>query len=129
MIESSHPLATLANAKYTFYPTGSRYFGGATNESDWDFYAEDTNEVRAFLIDVGFVELPFNLMLDEYNDPNICAVFRHSQHVDVQLTRYLDERRRAHAIMKTPDAHCIYLILNKQQRHDLWRLIYSMSRD
>lgn len=42
-------LKALDEAPFEFFPTGSRFFGGANATSDYDFFAEDTPEIRAFL--------------------------------------------------------------------------------
>lgn len=34
---------------------GSRYFGGVRSQSDWDFIAEDTPEMRSFLQSTGWI--------------------------------------------------------------------------
>lgn len=39
-----------------FYLTGSRYFGCARPDSDWDFMVQDSPEVREFLKGLGFVQ-------------------------------------------------------------------------
>ncbi len=39
---------------YEFYMTGSRYWGNAHEDSDWDFFDEDSTEVRNYLGSLGF---------------------------------------------------------------------------
>lgn len=44
-------------APHTFYPTGSRYLGGARPDSDWDFVGPATLEVEAWLLQLGFKDM------------------------------------------------------------------------
>ena len=37
-----------------FYLTGSRFFGGVSDISDWDFFALHSEELRSQLLDYGF---------------------------------------------------------------------------
>ncbi len=37
-----------------FYLTGSRFFGGVSDISDWDFFALNSEELRSQLLDYGF---------------------------------------------------------------------------
>lgn len=39
---------------HSFYLTGSRFFGGVTEKSDWDFFTLYDKEVRRELLDYGF---------------------------------------------------------------------------
>jgi len=48
---SKHVLFALQNhPKHKFYLTGSRYFDTYLPMSDWDFFAEETREVKLFLV-------------------------------------------------------------------------------
>lgn len=44
----------LAHSQHKFYLTGSRFFGGAKADSDYDFFTQDCVEVRAELGRLGF---------------------------------------------------------------------------
>lgn len=58
------------NPAYTFFLTGSRYFGDFQPKSDWDFYIG----YSPYLVDA-LVELGFKYSKDsQYNDPSICYV-------------------------------------------------------
>lgn len=75
----------LEESKYEFQPTGSRFFGGYTIESDYDFIAIDSTEIREFLQSYGFVE---DTKPDDYCDPTVNSIFRLQSiecNVDVQL--------------------------------------------
>lgn len=48
--------------RYKLKPTGSRYVGGATEDSDYDFFGLDTAEVRKGLLALGFEDLTAALL-------------------------------------------------------------------
>ena len=83
-----------------FYQTGSRYFGTSTDDSDWDFFADDTIDTRRWLTDHGFICLSFYADNNEYNiDPFCNAVYRQGK-VDVQLVNNLDLKIKAQDLIK-----------------------------
>lgn len=43
-------------SSFNFWLTGSRYFGCQSNQSDWDYFAEDNQEVKEFLYNLGLRE-------------------------------------------------------------------------
>lgn len=47
-------LMELEKSKFQFYLTGSRYFGNAIPESDYDYFTDSGEEVRKFLLSMGF---------------------------------------------------------------------------
>lgn len=56
-LESMIPTSVLKleHSAFEFYATGSRFFGNqVTESSDWDFFAENSNEIQIFLEDLGF---------------------------------------------------------------------------
>lgn len=46
----------LQDAPFAFHLTGSRFMGGARPDSDWDFIAEDSEDLRKTLDSLGFSE-------------------------------------------------------------------------
>ena len=50
-------ISCLRNSKFKFFLTGSRYFGGTDEFSDWDFFVDRTFESINFIKGLGF--LPF----------------------------------------------------------------------
>ena len=81
-------IKSLTDSPFQFYLTGSRFFGGATRDSDWDFFTKYTPEVLGYLSAMGF-EKDFD---SSYDDPSVDAVYygycEHQGHrvkVDVQL--------------------------------------------
>ena len=47
--ETLGSLVDLNRSQFTFYPCGSRYFGYASKDSDFDFFFEQSAEVKAWL--------------------------------------------------------------------------------
>lgn len=48
-------LVKMDMSSFTFHPTGSRYFGGNVEAAaDWDFFVEDSRDVREYLSSLGF---------------------------------------------------------------------------
>jgi predicted nucleotidyltransferase len=59
-IEATIPadiIETFNESKHTFYLTGSRYWGNAHKNSDWDFFVEMDEEVKSMLKSIGFERL------------------------------------------------------------------------
>ena len=48
-IELQNYLSILENSKFAFQLTGSRFFGNATEKSDWDFFVQNSPEAIDFL--------------------------------------------------------------------------------
>lgn len=46
----------MRNSEFTFYLTGSRFWGNYNYQSDWDFFTQDSPEVRTWLKKFNFVE-------------------------------------------------------------------------
>lgn len=65
-IEVKTPIIVqLQQSSHQFYLTGSRYFGGANLDSDWDFFAEWSIELSAWLQALGFKEKEVLVYQDE----------------------------------------------------------------
>lgn len=115
---------------YKFYLTGSRYFGGATASSDFDFFIQSSDEVARDLIHHGFEMLPSyshdgsgekRLARDE----DILGVMRFQDmtsegkpfQIDVQLVQ--DVKRRLE-IVKLVKYSGLIPKLDKKDRPDFW---------
>jgi len=91
------PLTALGKSHYTFYLTGSRYFGFARDNSDYDFYVQDSRPVREFLENEGFTTLlPQS---HNYKDHNCAVVFR-KENVDIQLVYNISYKHAAQKAIK-----------------------------
>jgi hypothetical protein len=47
-------IGKMEGSNFEFHLTGSRFFGGFKPSSDWDYFVQDSNEVRDFLVNIGF---------------------------------------------------------------------------
>ena len=120
-------LESLEKSEFVFYPTGSRYFGNFNDfVSDWDFFVENSPEVRAKLIDLGF---DYQVNPDYGDDDSITCVMRlhlsvgSDCFVDVQLIAetMIDTKIMAQRILKDrykTDG----LPGEKKQRSELWNV-------
>jgi hypothetical protein len=82
-------------ASYQLYLTGSHYFGGATPDSDIDFYAEHSLEFEEYLKARGFVRLERNYRAT--CKPNLICVYQHPVwKIDIQLVADVTVRPKIH---------------------------------
>jgi len=88
--ETQRILEILEKNSFKFYLTGSRFFGTDRPDSDWDFFTQDSPEVRQFLRENGFREINpdsyFEFEVTDFNDycdENTATVFRNGK-VDIQ---------------------------------------------
>lgn len=89
------------NSQFEFHPTGSRYFGGMRENSDWDFITEYNESVMIFLGNLGFQILNDH----NYNDHSVVIVMRgkfEKSIIDIQLTEssMLPVKLKAQEILK-----------------------------
>lgn len=75
-------LLVLAQTELSFYPCGSRFFGGFRSDSDYDFFAPDAAEYRDFLQARGFR----SGNLEDYFDVNTRSTW-HREDVTVILVQ------------------------------------------
>lgn len=111
---------------YDFYLTGSRYFGTETEESDWDFCAQYSNELVQFLEKLGFVN---NAFVQEYLDPMTLMVMGvylpDGNKIDVQLCKDLETKLRIRDIL----FKYFYgngIPGNKMERSQIWSMVYAV---
>jgi len=69
---------------HTFYLTGSRYFGGYTQCSDWDFFVEHSEDIINWL-----TSLDFKICIDtQYKDQSVQMIMKYRDEeikIDIQL--------------------------------------------
>lgn len=127
-------LFTLNSSKFEFHLTGSRYFGTANEYSDWDFFVQDSEEVRQFLLNNGFQYNEKELKEPAYSDENTARVFSNtllnSQQIDIQLQYDVERRVKAQLILEQ-------LVNFKQFKYEIknllltrvgWELAYKLVR-
>ena len=73
----------LAESKFDFFLTGSRFFKtGHYEQSDWDFYVQDSTEVYDYLTDHGYRS---NFKYDDRFTPCVMTKEEAGIKIDVQL--------------------------------------------
>jgi len=125
-------LQAIQDSKVEFYLTGSRFFGNATNASDYDFFCQDTDEARQFL-DVlrqdGF-QIEKISIENRYLDLITTDCYRVIQRPGIDISMVMSTRIKAIAreiLLKTK------VVLPRHAAHDQWELALiaacgSMSR-
>lgn len=74
-----------SNTAQRFYLTGSRYFHANVPDSDWDYFTEDTPQVRQYLEEEGFILVPATSAHMSYTSSVTAVYYREGFHV--QLVR------------------------------------------
>lgn len=126
-VDVMRKLFQLEESHHTFYLTGSRYFRTHRQDSDYDFFAQDTPALRSFLDSAGF--RPHNPLDDEWMDtysldPNIAHVMRWKfgfPHIDVQLVKDLELKRRAQGMIDA--LGLLRREIPKDEARRIWRSI------
>lgn len=100
-----------------FYLTGSRAMGFPTPESDWDYFTQDTEEIREWLVDRGFTLVACPSYLDTV------AVYRRGglMNIDVQLVDDVEVKLVAQSRLKKLFLPASYLRDKVLMRY-FWRL-------
>ena len=107
-------LDVIRDSEFEFYLTGSRRFGTANRFSDYDFYTQDTQEVRDFLLQNDFLTIE-----SSYFDSN-CTLVMRRENVDVQLRRNIELYTRAVEYLEK----CPYLLDGTpQERTNVWNKV------
>jgi len=125
----------IQTSKYLFHPTGSRFFGGATEESDYDYFAQDSEELRARLEALGLDDLRGHYSITDPEaiqsnpDWDISAVYRYKTddiQIDIQLV--VDYTRRK-AVVKGMKLLNILPSIPKDKRSTAWNAMYNVYTD
>lgn len=94
---------------------GSRYFGNVRSQSDWDFIAEDTPEMRAFLQATGW---KCTRIYDDKGLSNT-SFWRHSTHMaELFLCQSVRRRRWVREIIRW--SHIFLFVRAKRSRMEVW---------
>lgn len=115
--ETTTTLAEMHSAGYEFHLTGSRYFGRATEDSDWDFFAQSSPSLVEWLDQHGFILLNKQM----YDDDNTAMVFR-CHNVDVQLQKNATLKCRVQEYLFETGLLTVY---SRELRHDSARKSYA----
>lgn len=119
-------LDKIRESSHQFYLTGSRFFGTATEGSDWDFFVKHSEEVALDLHKWGFqlVQGPRN---DNYKDKNTVVVFWHPLHrVHVQLVHDDVKKEKIQLAMRVHLKDVIFLVSSKDRAQQIWNFAFSL---
>ena len=112
----------LHNAPFTFYLTGSRFFGNITPKSDWDFYASYNKQICEWLNDQGFIQASHHLYGD---DPNCVKVFTNTNAattpIHVQLVADIKAKHQCQTILINVLKH----VRDKTVARMFWRVAFA----
>lgn len=113
---------------FTFYLTGSRYFGNAQPQSDWDFFCQYSSEVTDWLRENGFQE--------HYTDPGykdselVCLMRNNAVKMDIQLVKDAELKWKVQQLLMTrADFRRMLLTMGKQYHSALWDMMYCFVKD
>jgi len=126
-----HPVvfSMLSNEVIRFHLTGSRFFGTARPESDWDFFTDYSVRTILFLRELGFSTLTESS--SSYNDQETRMVMRFLDgkiQIDVQLVNNSAKKVRINnAIKHRPDFLRLMNSLKKSERAAFWDLLLFAS--
>lgn len=128
-------LLTMSSSKFNFYLTGSRYFGNATEKSDWEFFVQYDKEIVKYLLDLGFKR---NHNEKAYDDKGISAVYTFvpsdytgfedvsqlPEHIDVQLCNQAWYKFEVQKYIKHKYLEEL-IACDKSKRKDIWNRTYD----
>ena len=123
-------LDSLNFSQFTFYLTGSRWLECHRTNSDYDFFATNSQEIQSFLKLLDFEELDFDKT--SYGlDPGVLKVFR-KENVDVQLVESAELRSQMQETMR--DEGLAHLVNNlavssgdkKRGKAIIWRSAWKL---
>ena len=124
--DTNSVLQRINKYRASFWLTGSRFFGGASFRSDYDFFAQDSVEKRSFLTDLGFVVLNEGEYAEDSNNAIVYRAFVKPNKVDVQLVKSFSLKLKAQEAIKARDAT---LGLSKLQARRVWKLTYDLLKE
>ena len=109
-------LTLQASLNSQIYLTGSRFFGTATDKSDFDFFVQYEQNIGLTLARFGFDKLHH---MSSYLDKDCESVWLHQTYpIHIQLSYDVLRRLRARNLLKAGLGNINGL--NKQLRSDLW---------
>jgi len=127
MIVNSKDVVTsvLERSDFDFYLTGSRFFKTETPISDYDYFVQDSDEVRKFLHGSSFrVVNAFDCdEFPEYYDNQTVVVFE-KDGVHIQLVRNVDTKNDAQELLRTFPELLKGLEGPRNSRRFLWNRLY-----
>lgn len=113
----------LDRSPFDFYLAGSRYMGCARPDSDWDFIAQDSTEIRKHLVTLGFEPLFEEYPIVAGNTVEVYQRVLEGHKVQVQLQRDVNVQRTIRDIIKT---HMLerHIKMDREARTELWNMLH-----
>lgn len=106
--------------------TGSRYFGGFTEKSDYDFFCEDTEDNRATIASLGKWTIE-EMTLDSvtYKDVNCSEVWIHYSipNIHIQFVKNVDRKLEVQTFLR----NFPFSLVDKRARRDVWNWAYRVA--
>lgn len=117
--------AILAESKFVFHPTGSRYIGYARSDSDWDYIAANTPPCRAFLEGLGFKMMgdeKYALLESDHIGADVLEYVADDGKIQIQMSNYPSSRLFARDVIKEHFA-VDHLHMNREKRQEFWTML------
>ena len=118
-------LMTLSSLSESFYLTGSRFFGNASPNSDWDFFASDCMNAKQ-LENLGFKKISSEVMTDMGYDRSQFASIWEFEAVDgvlqIQLIQNVLAKQHVQNLIFTEYKEQ-FNAMPKERRKQLWSLL------
>lgn len=80
-------MKAMEDCDYEFFLTGSRFFGGYRDTSDYDFFVKESEEVEHFLRNMGFVKDKDTMYDDDPSFVKVMALKTDKTVIQIQLIR------------------------------------------
>jgi len=116
-------IGKLEKSEFSFYLTGSRFFGGYHSKSDWDYFVSDNARVRDFLYSLGFYESEGEALL-RYDDSTIVTVLVYND-IHIQLVKDATFKHQVQLLLlQTNSLHSV----PKESRKFVWNAAIAIHR-
>ena len=107
-------------SSFQFHLTGSRAFGNATQQSDWDFFCKNSQEAQEFLYMLNFRH-------DDASSYETTSLVVKKGDIHVQLVDDFDKKLSAqNHILGSSFLHQLHNKLSKKDRKLLWLYVLSL---
>lgn len=106
--------------------TGSRFFGAHKPGADFDFYVQDSPQIRANLLSEGYRQLQYRGTCG----PNVVTIFRRGEgpgHIDIALVISFDRKHLENRIMTLTPLRLVTLRAPKAIRSAVWRVVQRLT--
>lgn len=129
-LEVYQTLHEMKHCNLNFFLTGSRYFGHARPDSDWDFFVQDTSAAHDWLIQNQFRSLnpdtEADLRLIYPDDNHIVSVYEKGK-VQIQLVNDTALKQHAQAILSRGKVFGYFRNSGPGEARSWWRWAYQLA--